>query len=418
MMRDYGKNPYEITCLYQKGVRNNMGKKWIAAILTFSFLFTACLFMVSADGDIQENEKYANAIINGELKVSAKSAVLMEAGTGKILYAFNENERRPPASVTKIMTLLLVMEAVDNGQIKLEDKVACSQNASKMGGSQIWLKEGEEMSVHELLKAVAVYSANDAACLLGEYVAGSEDAFIALMNDRAARLGMKDTVFKNTNGLPEEGHFTSAYDIALMSKELLAHEKILEYTTIWMDSLRDGKTELVNTNKLIRFYKGCNGLKTGFTDEAGYCISATAKREDMQLIAVLMGSATIPERNAAASAMLDYGFANWSVIQTKQPENLPEIKVKKGTEEKFVPECGIAPQILIEKAAGTELETKIEVPAELAAPVQKGQTVGEVTYWRKGQKVAALPLRAPAEIPRMTFMIQFQRLLADFLNVC
>lgn len=250
-----------------------------------------------------------------EVEVKAKASVLMDAATGTVLMSQNPHEKLYPASVTKIMTLLLVAEAIESGKIQMTDVVTASTNASKKGGSQIWLKEGEQMTVDDLIKATAVASANDACTALGEYLAGSDEAFVKMMNERAKALSMNDTNFENCTGLDDtaENHVTSAYDIAIMSRELLKYEKILTYTTIWMDSLRGGKTELVNTNKLIRFYDGATGLKTGTTSKAGCCVSATAKRDGLHLIAVVLGSANSDDRFGGARAMLNWGFANYAV---------------------------------------------------------------------------------------------------------
>ncbi len=251
-----------------------------------------------------------------EISVKAKSAVLMDVQTGKVLYAFNEKEKLYPASVTKVMPLLLFMEAVDEGRLSLEDKVKTTPEAASKGGSQIWLKEGEEMSVDDLLKATAVGSANDACTSLGIHLAGSEEGFVKMMNERAMALGMKNTHFVNCSGLDDDTteHLTTAYDVALMSAELLRHERIKTYTTVWMDSLRDGKTQLVNTNRLVRFYSGTTGLKTGTTSKAGHCLSASAERDGLHLVAVVMGAETSEDRFEGAKSMLDWGFANFETF--------------------------------------------------------------------------------------------------------
>ena len=261
----------------------------------------------------------------------APSAVLMEESTGKVLFEKNAHEKRPCASVTKVMTLLLVMEALDSGKIKLDDEVAASAHAASMGGSDIWLEEGEVMTVDDLLKATVIMSANDAAVVLAEYVAGSEDEFVQQMNQRAKELGMKDTTFLNCNGLDEDGHLTSAYDVAVMSRALISHEKIYDYTQVWMDSVRDGKTQLVNTNKLLKTYNGITGLKTGTTSKAGSCISATASRDGLGLIAVVLGCATTNDRFQSAAALLDSGFANWESLSLSVPA-LPKLSVTNGVE--------------------------------------------------------------------------------------
>ena len=254
------------------------------------------------------------AAVSGGPAVEAGSAILMEKETGTVLYEANAHDKLEPASVTKVMTLLLVMEAIDDGRLKMEDMVTVSAQAASMGGSQVYLKEGEQMTVHDMLKAVAVVSGNDAAVALAEHIAGSEEGFVERMNRRAAELGMADTTFINCTGLPAAGHLTSAYDIAVMSRALLAHPGIREFTTIWMDSVRDGQFQLANTNKLIRFYEGATGLKTGFTDSALYCLSATAERDGMELIAVVMKCPTSEKRFEGAKALLNFGFANYTLL--------------------------------------------------------------------------------------------------------
>ena len=274
------------------------------------------------------------------VEIKAKAAVLMDVSTGKVLMKYNENEKVYPASVTKIMPLLLVCEAIDEGRISLSDVVTVSGSASSKGGSQIWLKEGEQMTVDELLKATAVYSANDACTALGEYIAGSDEAFVEMLNKRAKELGMNNTHFENCTGLDDttENHLTTAMDVATMSKELLSHELIVNYTTIWMDSLRDGQTELVNTNKLVRFYEGTTGLKTGTTSKAGCCVSASAMRDGTHLIAVVMGSENSSDRFETAKSMLNWGFANYSTVTPVIDSNLiPAVGVINGVEEKIYP---------------------------------------------------------------------------------
>ena len=283
-------------------------------------------------------------------EVKAPSAVLMEAQTGKILYEKNAHEVRACASITKVMTLLLVMEALDSGKIGLQDTVTASEHASSMGGSDIWLEPGETMTVDDMLKATVIMSANDCAVALAEYVAGSEDEFVKQMNERGKELGMKDTTFKNCNGLDEDGHVTSAYDIALMSRELIKHKKIFDYTTQWIDHVRGGKTQLVNTNKLIKSYQGITGLKTGTTGKAGSCISATAVRGGVSLIAVVLGSATTDDRFSAASKLLDYGFANWSVAKPNIPnEAYTPVPVANGMENAVEPEVNAGESVIVPK---------------------------------------------------------------------
>ena len=264
-----------------------------------------------------------------ELTITAPSGVLMEASTGRVLFEKNPHEVRPCASITKVMTLCLVFEAIDDGRLSLDQTLTASAHAASMGGSDIWLEEGESMSVNDLIKATVIMSANDAAVVLAEAVSGSEESFVAAMNEKAKELGMNDTVFKNCNGLDEEGHVTSAYDVALMSRELISHEKIFDYTLTWMDSVRNGETQLVNTNKLIRSYQGITGLKTGTTGEAGSCITATAEREGLELIGVVLGADSTDHRFQDAAALLDYGFANWKVTMPELPA-LERVPVSRG----------------------------------------------------------------------------------------
>lgn len=345
------------------------------------------------------------------MELTAKSAILMERSTGKILFESNSHEALPPASVTKIMTLLLVMEGLDSGQFTLEDPVRVSSLAAGMGGSQVFLEENEEMSVHEMIKAVAVASGNDAAVALAEFTAGSHEGFVAKMNERAKALGMKDTTFINCNGLDAEGHVTSAHDIALMSKELLKHPKILEYTTIWMDSLRDGKFGLVNTNKMVRFYSGATGLKTGSTGNAGFCVSATASRDGMDLIAVIMGAPTSKERFADATKLLDYGYANYAIsnsLVTK--EELPPISVLKGKSTHM--DIGLSDDfsILLEKAKINTVEKKISLPKSANAPIKKGDKIGEVEFFIDGASIGKADIVAKEEVKGLGFFGMLKKL--------
>ncbi len=333
------------------------------------------------------------------LELSAKSALLMEGSTGKVLFEKASHEALPPASVTKIMTMLLVMEALDSGQYTLDDMVSVSSLAASMGGSQVFLEENEQMSVHDMLKAVAVASGNDAAVALAEFTAGSHQGFVDKMNKRAKELGMNDTTFINCNGLDEAGHVTSANDIALMSRELMRHPKIFEYTTIWMDSLRDGAFGLVNTNKLVRFYQGATGLKTGSTSVAGFCISATAKRDDMDLIAVVMGAPTSKERFADATKMLDYGFANYGICSSLVSEDeLAPIAVKKGIKDTV--DIGLADgfSLLMEKSKIANMEKTITLPDHIEAPVHAGHKIGEVEFFSEGKSVGKCDIVAKADV--------------------
>ncbi len=349
------------------------------------------------------------------VEVKAKAAVLMDQTTGRVLMKKNEHEKLYPASVTKIMSLLLVMEALDSNKIRLTDIVTTSPVAASKGGSQIWLKEGETMSVDELLKATAVYSANDACTALGEYIAGSDEGFVAMMNERAAQLGMKNTHFDNCTGLDDESetHLTTAYDIALMSRELMKHELIKEYTTIWMDSLRDGKTELVNTNKLIRFYNGATGLKTGTTSKAGCCVSATATRDGTSLIAVVMGSDNSTDRFEGAKAMLNWGFANYSSVTPQIDRSLiADVNVLMGEERKLTPQIPPVSSVLIPKGREKDIVQEVELAATVEAPVESNQTLGTVTVTLDGEVLGKYNLTSPNYVDRLSFGTVFCRLLA------
>ena len=342
-----------------------------------------------------------------DLKVAGKSSLLMDVETGTVLQEHNAHEKLAPASVTKIMTMLLIMEAVDSGKIAMTDMVTASEAAAAKGGSQIFLKAGETMSVTEMLKSIAVSSANDCACAMAEHLAGSEEAFVARMNERAAELGMQDTHFVNCTGLdddPEaEKHRTSAYDIALMSRELLKnHPDIKKFTTIWMDTVRNGTFGLSNTNKLVRFYQGATGLKTGFTSGAGYCLSATALRDGMELIAVVMGADTSANRNAACKQLLDYGFANYTVITPELPETEP-VAVKLGREKTVEAVLGDTGGILLDKARKSGISMELSVEESVTAPVSRGQRLGTLTVKTGEQILKQVPLVAAEGVQRMTF---------------
>lgn len=350
---------------------------------------------------------------------NARSCLLMEASTGKILYEKNANEALPPASVTKIMTLLLVYEAIEEGKISLDDTVQVSEYASSMGGSQVYLEPGEEMSVGELLKCVVVASANDAAVALAETVSGSEEAFVRRMNERAYELGMKNTVFKNTNGLDDgvEGHLTSALDIAIMSRQLItAHPEVLVLSSIWMDSIRNGVFGLTNTNRLIRFYRGANGLKTGSTSKAGFCISATALRDGMQLIAVVMASPTRDERNETAKKLLDYGFAGWEAATLKPAEEILPIRVVGGYADSL--KLTAEPyNIILEKGKKGKIEQTVYLPEYVAAPVSKGDTVGEITFTLGGEKIYTLPITAAEDADKLSYGELLIRFIKNMLAI-
>lgn len=352
--------------------------------------------------------------------VDAKAVVLMEKTTGDVLYEEQAHQALEPASVTKVMTLLLIMEALDEGTITKETMVPVSATAAGMGGSQVYMKEGEEFSVHDMLKAISVASGNDACVAMAEYLAGSEASFVEKMNQRAQELGMEDTVFLNCTGLPAEGHVTSAYDIALMSRELILHHPdIRTYTTIWMDTLRDGAFQLANTNKLIRFYDGATGLKTGSTDSALYCLSATAEKEGMELIAVVLGSPTSNDRFEAAKALLNYGFAGWSLVTAAPSESLSPIPVSLGTTESVQPILAEDSQILLSKGEAAKVTTTLTVEESLQAPVEQGQQVGTLHVQVDGQTKQSIPLVAQEAVPRLTLWQVYQRMLTTlFCGVC
>ena len=352
------------------------------------------------------------------VEIKAKAAVLMDASTGKILVKYNENQRLYPASVTKIMPLLLVAEAVDSKKISLDDRVTVSANAASKGGSQIWLKEGEQMTVDDLLKSTAVYSANDACTALGEYLAGSEDAFVSLLNERAAQLGMSNTHFENCTGLDDttENHLTTALDIAIMSRELLKHEMIINYTTIWMDSVRDGETELVNTNKLVRFFEGTTGLKTGTTSKAGCCISASAKRNGTHLIAVVMGSENSSDRFETAKSLLNWGFSNYSTVTPVIDSTLiPPVTVINGVEAFIQPAIPRPESVLIPKGKESEINQTIDLAVDVAAPVEKGQVLGSVIFKIGDESLGEYKLVAPKSVKQLTFTVVLSRV---FKSLC
>lgn len=353
----------------------------------------------------------------GAIDVAAPSAILMERSTGAVLYEKNAHEKLAPASVTKVMTLLLVMEALDEGRIGWDDTVTTSENAAAKGGSQIYLEVGEQLPLKEMLKAVVVSSANDCAAALAEHVAGSEQAFVAMMNERAAELGMEDTHFVNCTGLDDGEdageHRTSSYDIALMSRALLGHEEIKEYTTIWMDSVRDGQFGLSNTNKLVRFYQGATGLKTGFTSGAGYCLSASAERDDVEYIAVVMHCETSDQRFSSARTLLDYGFANYALVSPQPEEALEPVTVRLGKAQTVTPELSAPGSILVSKGDAAAATREVSLSETVEAPVEKGQVLGQVTV-RAGDKVLCeVPLVASEAVERLGFwdaaMLVFRR---------
>ena len=348
-----------------------------------------------------------------ELPIHSESVILMEKETGQVLYAKNEHEKLQPASVTKVMTLLLTMEAIDSGALRYDDVVTASDYASSMGGSQIFLAPGEQMTVEDLLKGVCVASGNDASVALAEHLAGVTELFVARMNNRARELGMNDTSFVNCNGLPAAGHVTSAYDIALMSRELiLRHPDIRRFTTIWMDTLRGGKSELSNTNKLIRFYDGATGLKTGSTSSAGYCISATAERDGMELIAVTLKADTSADRFEDAKTLLNYGFSTYALIDAGEGVALLPVAVELGTAETVQPMLPAeGRRLLIQRSQAAGLERTVTLDASVAAPVAQGQELGRLTVASGGEVLSQVPILAGEDVPKLTWGQVFLRLL-------
>ena len=378
--------------------------KKYASVLLAAFVLTTGLFTAEA------------APADSGLSLSCASCLLMEKETGAILLEENSHEKLEPASVTKIMTLLLVMEAVDSGRISLDDQVAVSAYAAGMGGSQVYLKEGEQMPVSEMIKCVTVVSGNDCSVALAEHLAGSEGAFVAQMNQRAQELGMADTTFLNCTGLPAQGHVTSAHDIALMSRELiLNHPKIRDYTTIWMDSIRDGAFGLTNTNRLVRFYQGTTGLKTGYTSSAQYCMSATAERDGMELIAVVMRSPTVGQRFEDAKALLDYGFANYSLVPVYPEAPLAPVDVLLGVQAQVQPQLERDCRLLVRKGEEGQVGTRLSMAEDVEAPVERGQILGRLEVYVGEELRDTVPILAPEPVERLSIPGIFGRMLSKLL---
>ena len=351
-----------------------------------------------------------------DLQLTAPSAVLMDLATGTVLYETNAHERLAPASVTKVMTLLLIMEAIDSGKISWQDTVTASEAAAAKGGSQVYLKVGETMSVEEMVKSITVSSANDCACAMAEYIAGSEAGFVEKMNAKAKELGMEDTNFVNCTGLDDEPsaaeHLTSAYDIALMSRELLLHHPdIKKFTTIWMDTVRNGSFGLANTNKLVRFYEGTTGLKTGYTSAAGHCLSASALRDGLELVAVVLHCPSSTDRFQSAKALLDYGFANYPLVPVQEGGTLSPVPVVPAQSETVQPVASGEEQLLIDKGLRQSVTRTVELLPSVQAPVSQGQRLGTLTIQADGQVLGEIPLVAEKAVPRLTWKDLFQNLL-------
>ena len=379
-----------------------MWKRWLTGLLAAALTLLLALPAAAAGPDIP-----------------APSAILIDAATGTVLYEKNANERLRPASVTKVMTLLLVMEALDSGKIGWDDMVVTSDTAAAKGGSQVYLEPGEQMSMDEMLKSVVVSSANDCATALAEHVSGSEAAFVELMNRRAQELGLTDTHFVNCTGLEDaeeaQEHLTTAHDIAVISRELLKHEAIKKYTTIWMDTVRGGKFGLANTNKLVRFYDGTTGLKTGYTSAAGHCLSASAERDGIELIAVVLHCKSSADRFESAKALLNYGFANYALVSAEAPEALPAVRVRLGKTAQLQPVLQESSPILIEKGMQSSVTKAVTLAEEVTAPVAAGQELGKLRISAGSQVLAEIPIIAPEAVEKLSWWDLTVRLLK---NIC
>lgn len=354
-----------------------------------------------------------------DIEIAAPSAVLMEKESGEVIYEKNAHECMAPASVTKVMTMLLIVEAVDRGDISLEDTVTASARAASFGGSCVFLEEGEQMSVHEMLKCIAVVSANDCAVAMSEFLCGTEQAFVQRMNERAGELGLTDTSFTNCTGLfDDDAHYTSAYDIAVMSRELISHELIKDYTTIWMDTIRNGEFGLSSTNKLVYYYDGCTGLKTGFTDKAMYCLSATAERDGTEYIAVIMHGESSDSRNEDAKALLNYAFANYTTISLRSPEVLPPVAVKMGSCESVQPVYNSPEKALMLKQGSGDISYNADLPDEIAAPLCKGEQIGTLNIFRGDELLYEIPLVSDSDVECASYMHVLGNLARNFVGQC
>ncbi len=374
----------------------------LAVVLAFCF---------AAAGQAREFEQ-------PQLTLPCRAAVLIHQDTGTVLYQMNADTPMPIASITKVMTLLLTMEALDEGRVALDDMVPVSEHSYQMGGSQIWLEPGEEVTLDEMLKAICVSSANDAAVAVAEFIGGSEEVFVEQMNQKAAQLGMTNTHFENACGLDEPGHLSTAMDVAIMSREILTnHPQITNYTTIWMDSLRDGQTQLLNTNKLLKSYNGITGLKTGTTGGAGVCVTASASRDGLNLIAVVLGSSTGDDRWTAARTLLDYGFANFQSLEVERPQEAPaQIPVEGGDRETLELSYSTGQRLLIKKGEGESLEITPQLPESISAPIEKGQEVGQLKVSIQGQEMDSIPITAAHEVKKLDLFMALERLWQAFLT--
>lgn len=394
----------EVLFMLQKKKQPILLRRSISLIL-ISSIFLALLLLNSFPADALSVDE-----------ITAPSAILMEPHTRKVLFEKNSHEIRACASITKVMTLNLVFEAIESGKISYDDIVTTSEHASSMGGSDIWLEPGETMSVYDMIKAVVVASANDAAVALAEHICGTEEEFVSQMNQKSKMLGMNDTVFKNCNGLDEEGHLTSAYDVALMSSELTTHEDIFEFSSIWLDYLRGGETQIVNTNKLLKSYKGITGLKTGTTGQAGSCMSATATRDDLSLVAVVLGCDTGTARFSDSAKLLDYGFANFKTEKLLVPDDcLLPVKVKGGMESEVLVECKVGDSVILPKGNDKVLTSDFTVKEELQAPVEKGSVVGKLTYYHDSATVDEYDIVTNTAVEAMSFRAVYKLL---WQNLC
>ena len=386
----------------------------VSLLLCLVFLFSHVSVALAADADKPQAADAKSSASDSKIQVDARSAILICTDTGDVLYAQNEYEKQSPASVTKIASLLVIMDAIESGRISLEDEVTASEAAVEKGGSQIWLEVGEVMTVDELLKATVIASANDACAALGEYIAGSEQAFVKMMNEKVASLGLENSNFENCTGLDDTitNHYSCAYDLAFMSKELITHPLIREYSTVWLDYLRDGETELANTNKLVNSYNGITGLKTGTTSAAGFCLSATATRDGMGLCAVVLGCETSEARFDAAASLLDYGFANYKVISPEIDEaQITSVKVKGGIQKETVPVASGLQKILVD-ASNTDVQASYSIKTQVEAPVKKGDVLGSVTFASEdGDEIAKIDLVAQSDIGKISIKYIWLKLL-------